>query len=54
MKKLVCADRDCRGQRCFRGNARRHPDNVGNYLILDGHVEKLPPTMDSKYFLKVQ
>jgi len=33
--------------------ATRHSGN-GNYLMLDGHVEALPPTMDSTYFLKVQ
>ncbi|MFA6569421.1 MAG: prepilin-type N-terminal cleavage/methylation domain-containing protein, partial [Victivallales bacterium] len=34
--------------------ARRHPGKVGNYLMVDGHVEDLPPTMDAKYFFKVQ
>ncbi|MFA6567651.1 MAG: prepilin-type N-terminal cleavage/methylation domain-containing protein [Victivallales bacterium] len=34
--------------------ARRHPGRVGNYLMVDGHVEDLPPTMDKSYFKKVQ
>ena len=33
--------------------ASRH-GGKGNYLMLDGHVEALPPTMDASYFKKVQ
>jgi prepilin-type processing-associated H-X9-DG protein len=33
--------------------ATRHSGR-GNYLMLDGHVESLPPTMDPTYFLKNQ
>jgi prepilin-type processing-associated H-X9-DG protein len=34
--------------------ARCHPGKIGNYLMVDGHVEDLPPTMDGNYFKKVQ
>ena len=33
--------------------ASRH-GGKGNYLMVDGHVEALPPTMDVNYFKKLQ
>jgi prepilin-type processing-associated H-X9-DG protein/prepilin-type N-terminal cleavage/methylation domain-containing protein len=33
--------------------ASRH-GGKGNYLMVDGHVEALPPTMDVSYFKKIQ
>jgi prepilin-type processing-associated H-X9-DG protein len=33
--------------------ATRH-SSKGNYLMLDGHVESLPPSLDRTYFKKIQ
>jgi prepilin-type processing-associated H-X9-DG protein/prepilin-type N-terminal cleavage/methylation domain-containing protein len=43
-----------RGQyAAVRYRASRH-NGKGNYLMVDGHVEALPPTMDGSYFQKKQ
>jgi prepilin-type processing-associated H-X9-DG protein/prepilin-type N-terminal cleavage/methylation domain-containing protein len=36
-----------------KNRASRH-GGKGNYLMVDGHVEALPPTMDASYFKKVK
>ena len=36
-----------------KNRASRH-GGKGNYLMVDGHVEALPPTMDASYFKKIK